>query len=1290
MKITLNRLSLINIFELSNFIQERCLSLQNMEDVAQELMNILCNSFVTDSGKSLFVLGRFFKSCPYSELPGDIQRYICSKENNRTILPGNKYLTLLGTWGDLEEWKSRKKSKNHKAIPLDDPGIVARLPMLSALFSQIGFQLPQMLLPDKSIIVKGQYKKFGLFSVEDAKGSKFVPRQTDFVEPFAVKSSFGFGGTYSSGNMYTIILFTRETYYRKDASVFLNLNPTIKRITLGHEITGRIFHAKTILPFVNEHINRVTASTNRSCEETINQEHAVALEKEKTETLADELEVKNESLIEIAKDLEKSNEVLQNEIARHKRTMKTLKESREKVQLLLNSTGEAICGLDKDGIFTFANLECIRMLGYEEEDQMLGKNMHDLIHHSRNDGTPCPVEECKIYRAFREGKGATANDEVFWRSDGTCFPVEYTSSPIQRNNTVIGSVVTFVDITERKRAEEELKRIFELSVDMICIADIAHGYFIKINPAFEKTLGYSREEILGKPLLYFVHPEDKICTQNMIEKKLSSGEVVINFENRYVCKNGSYRWLMWNAFPIREEKIVYAVARDITEKKLVEEELKIYRNQLEELVTERTAALRKANDYLQMEIIERKRVKDQLQSILDNTTAVIYLKDVRGKFILINRQFEKLFHITKKEIIGKTDKDIFPEEMANAFLSNDQKVRETKAPLEIEEIAPHDDGPHTYISIKFPLFDSDGNLYGICGISTDITERKKAEERMQMAAKVFETAIEGVTVTDSEGTIIFINPAFSAITGYSKKEVIGKNYRILKSDKHDDGFYKNIWNSLIREGKWQGEVWNRRKNGETYPEWLNITAVQNSNGKRTQYVSVSHDITELKKNQEKIEYQAYHDALTGLPNRHLLYDRLSMSIKHVHRTKAKLAVLFVDLDGFKNINDTLGHAVGDLLLQEVTRRLLKCCREEDTVARVGGDEFVICLSDIDNLYDATEAAERVIREVKVPFLIDNNECYIGACVGIAMYPADGENAEVLIKNADMAMYRAKNSGKNTYQLFTSAMNRDAMKRFQMESRLRKAWDRKEFSVYYQPKISSRTGLVVGVEALVRWQDINGSFISPAEFLPVAEKIGLIINIDEWVFYEACKFMKKLHGMGFDAMKLSVNLSARNFEQSTFIGRIRKTIEDIGLLPQYVELEVTESMLIENINFAVAILNKMRNLGLGVAIDDFGKGYSSLNYLKKFPITTLKIDKSFIDGIPKDQKSKSIAQAMISMSHDMGIKVLAEGVESKEQLDYLKGIDCDEIQGYVFSAPVPQEKILQLLCKERADSINMIR
>ncbi len=560
----------------------------------------------------------------------------------------------------------------------------------------------------------------------------------------------------------------------------------------------------------------------------------------------------------------------------------------------------------------------------------------------------------------------------------------------------------------------------------------------------------------------------------------------------------------------------------------------------------------------------------------------------------------------------------------------------------------------------------------------EIKEHGRTEIQLKLFAKVFENTMEGISITDENGQVIAINSAFSTITGYSEEEVLGQNPRVLKSDRHDKNFYSKMWGDITTKGHWVGEIWNRRKSGEAYPEILSISSIRDDEGKTTHFIAVFHDISDMKLQQEQIEHQAYHDALTGLPNRLLARDRLTMAIANAKRNQRRLAVFFLDLDNFKNVNDSLGHATGDLLLQKVAKRLQQLLREEDTVARLGGDEFLILVTNIQSNLEITDLSNRLLAGFREPIIAENHELFVTISIGIAFYPEDGTDEGTLIKNADVAMYQSKSQGKNKHHFFTSELSEHAARRFQLEGELRQALDRNEFTLYFQPQVEPKSNQVTGIEALVRWIKKDGTLVSPIDFIPLAEETGLIIPIGKFVLEESCRAIMTLHDKGYPNLSIAVNLSPLQFRQTDIVECVLNTLQNTGVSPSCLELEITESTMMTNLEDSVIKLNILRENGISIAIDDFGTGYSSLYYLKTFPISTLKIDRSFIKDITSDVNNAQIVETIVLMAKNLELNVVAEGVETKEQLEMMSSYDCNMIQGFYYSRPLPLDQLLEFL------------
>ncbi|WP_022850270.1 EAL domain-containing protein [Limisalsivibrio acetivorans] len=563
-------------------------------------------------------------------------------------------------------------------------------------------------------------------------------------------------------------------------------------------------------------------------------------------------------------------------------------------------------------------------------------------------------------------------------------------------------------------------------------------------------------------------------------------------------------------------------------------------------------------------------------------------------------------------------------------------------------------------------------------LTKEIAERKEAVAKMELFHEIFENSIEAISITDKDANIIQINNSFTEVTGYTEEEVLGKNPRILKSDRHSDEFYERMWNAINREGRWSGEIWNRRKTGEAYPEWLNIFCIYNQEGEIVNYVSAFHDISEYKDKEAKIKYQAHHDALTGLPNRFLINDRLEHAISHAQRVQKQIAVIFMDLDNFKRINDTLGHPMGDKLLQHVADHLKSLMRDEDTVGRLGGDEFVIIIEEIEEPAYLTSVCQRILDSFAEPVVLDGHELYISTSIGITYFPDDGKNSEELIMNADIAMYSAKERGKNNFRFFTGTMNEEMKRRHELETMVRKGLENGEFVPFYQPRVDTASGRVNGMEALARWFPEEGKMVSPAEFIPVMEETGLIVDLGRQMFEQSCEFVKRVEEETGKRLKVSVNLSPKQLERQELVPQMLSSVKRIGIGLDMVEVELTESDIMKDVDRTKDVLDRITGAGISVFIDDFGTGYSSMYYLKHLPIQGLKIDRSFINEIDSDQNDAAIVSTMIRLADGFRLRVVAEGVENETQASILKELGCYEIQGYFYGKPMPAEQFIEFI------------
>ncbi len=669
--------------------------------------------------------------------------------------------------------------------------------------------------------------------------------------------------------------------------------------------------------------------------------------------------------------------------------------------------------------------------------------------------------------------------------------------------------------------------------------------------------------------------------------------------------------------------------------------------------------------------------QEQLLAIMNHSVSLVSLKDTSGRYEFVNQRFEEIFGVKANAVVGKTDQQIFGAEIAQLLRGRDLDTMLKLSAVDSVDELPISSGHLWLESVRFPIFDRNGVVRSVCTQANDVTRRRHADEQLRLAAKVFDRAGEAIVITNAKGTIITVNDAFTSVTGYRLEEVIGKNPNILQSGQHSKEFYAAMWRSLLEQGSWQGEIFNRRKNGDIYPEWLTINSVKNENDEVVNFVSIFSDITAIKSSQRRIEFLATHDELTGLPNRSLLVDRLKHAVSQAKRQKQKLAILFIDLDNFKNINDSLGHDVGDTLLKQATERLQRCVRDSDTLARLGGDEFVAVLVDVE-LPEVNTVAGRIVDFMGASFHINDQNLFVSASIGISIYPEDGEDSNSLLKSADTAMYRAKERGRNQYQFFADEMKVIALQRMTLETGLRVALDAGHLRMVYQPKVDIRSGAIVGAEALLRWRDPALGEVSPGQFIPVAENAGLMGLIGSRVFEMVTTQIATWRKTGLDIPQIAINVSAHQLRDSEFVEKVDDWITTADIPASCITVELTESALMERLDVVREMLVHLERMGITLSIDDFGTGYSSLAYLRKLPIHELKVDRSFVDGIADEPDDRSIAKTIITMAHALGLRVVAEGVETKAQLNILRMEGCDIAQGYLFHRPLAPEDFVNAL------------
>ncbi len=668
-----------------------------------------------------------------------------------------------------------------------------------------------------------------------------------------------------------------------------------------------------------------------------------------------------------------------------------------------------------------------------------------------------------------------------------------------------------------------------------------------------------------------------------------------------------------------------------------------------------------------------KETEERKHAILDAALDGIITIDVEGNVVEFNPAAERMFGYTGDEVRGKNLAEfIIPPHLRERHYLGLKRFQQTGVATilgkRIELSAIRANGDEFPIELTITLIDLENRRF-FTGFIRDISERKLAEDRLRTLSQAVDQSPASVVITDPEGVIEYVNPKFTQITGYTSEEVIGKKPSILKSGKTTEEEYAQLWKTITAGNEWRGKFCNRKKNGELVWEQQAISPIKGPDGRITHFLAVKEDITDQMAYEERLLHQANFDGLTDLPNRVLVLDRLSQAILGAQRDGGIVALLYLDLDRFKYINDTLGHDFGDRVLIETARRIRKCVRGIDTVGRLGGDEFLVILHDLHNAMKAGSIAGKILAALDAPIMLEGKELTVTASIGIAVYPDGGESPDALLSNADTAMYEAKQQGRNAYRFFTRQMNKLLVKRLRQEQQLHHAMENQEFEVYYQPFIDLNTGTVVGAEALLRWNNPVEGKVPPDEFIPVAEDIGVIESIGEWVLAMACQEAKALCQRD-PAFFISVNLSPRQFAGGKTMDAVIHALENTGLAPECLELEIKESLLMKNVDEATRTLEALSKIGIQLAMDDFGAGCSSLSNLRHFPFNVLKIDRTFMTDVPGDPENTALVRAIICMAKSLDMTVIAEGIETAEQLELVTGLGADIGQGYFLGRPMP--------------------
>lgn len=879
-------------------------------------------------------------------------------------------------------------------------------------------------------------------------------------------------------------------------------------------------------------------------------------------------------------------------------------------------------------------------------------------------------------------------EKRYVRKDGQLLYGRVTVSMLRDDNGNPQYALSIIeDITENKQihdalrdSEEKYRTLMNDAGDVILVSDLA-GNIVDANKRAEELLGYSKAEILRTNYAAFLYGDKleyffECCQSGNITPEMARDQT-LKCKDKIEIPVG----VTLSIIEYSGKRFVLSIIRDITGPKRIEEVLNRTQEELEKRVLKRTEELERANKMLLEQALVRKRTEQALRAseqrfriVVNNAPIILFALDQKGMFTLSEGKGLECIGIRPGEVVGKSVFSLYGEvEQVKDDFQRALAGETITSVLAIENAV--------FELWCSPVVDENNKVTGVIGVMTDITERTQAEEKIRASEKNLSAILENMQDTfyrtDNDGNIVLISPSINKLLGYTQEELIGLNLSTLFVD--PERRMKFLQALAENEGILNSyEMAMNRKDGSIVWVSSNAQYCFDEAGNVIGVEGTTRDITERKQTEQHLRYLANYDALTKLPNRTLFRDRLEHALAYARRYNHLVVLMFLDVDRFKSINDSLGHLVGDQLLQAVSERLRSCAREGDTVARLGGDEFAIVMEGIIDLSDSDVAAQKVLGAMSQSFVLEGHDVFVTASIGVTIYPSDSNDIESLMRNADTAMYRAKQAGRNNFQFYTEDMNTRAIESLLLQNNLRQALDREEFLLYYQPQISMTTGSMNGMEALVRWKHPELGILSPKQFISIAEETGLIIPLGEWVLKKVCLQIKEWQERDLPEFRVSVNLSAVQFQQKNLVERISSIVKEAGVDPGYIELEITEGVLIDDEESAINILNQLKEIGMHISIDDFGTGYSSLSYLKRFPINTLKIDKSFIRDISTDPDDAAIAEAIIALGHSLRLNVIAEGVETQEQLSFLSPRGCDEVQGFYFSEPLPAPEIISLM------------
>lgn len=957
-------------------------------------------------------------------------------------------------------------------------------------------------------------------------------------------------------------------------------------------------------------------------------------------------------------------------------------------QATLAALGEGILITDREGRFTYANPAAERALGWAP-GALLGKCFcRDVCNSCQASGDWC------LKRTVEQAETRSHHDGSFRACDGSPRSVAFIARPVIADGTVDAVAISFHDITERKHAQETLDRFkstLDRTLDCVFMFDARTLRFIYVNQGAMAQVGYSENALLTMTPVDIKPEFDAARFQRIITPLIEGRQDSLTFETVHRHKDGRdipvEVFLQYINGGSDAPRFV-AIVRDVTEQRrdwritrlFHEVDCGILQGQTPEQVL--SLVCEQLTEEFQLDLawvgLREPDGSVSIHSPSGNRTSCLNHIEVRwDETPAGDRPAGLAIRSGRTQHYLLDDKD--DAAWKAAARANDFKAL-LAVPLRNNDSTV---GALNLYSRRADAFDDStvARLEEMAARLSVAISTAQDQQRLRLQDAALRSTANAVFITDANGVIQWVNHAFSSLSGYRPEEAIGHTPHLLKSGRQTADFYRRLWATLQQGEAWRGDIINRHKNGQLYTVEQTITPMKDEQGRVTHYVAIHEDVTERKQAEQRIRHMVNHDELTGLPNRILFRERLEQALAQSHRDEQLLAVLFLDLDHFKDINDTMGHPTGDRLLQKVAQRLRNAVRESDTVARLGGDEFAIIQTGLKQIDGASHLAEKLLHTLEQPFQINGRELHTSTSIGLTIYPLDDGDPDRLLKHADLAMYRAKQAGRGDFHYYDIEMDRQAQRKASLERDLRRALERNEFELHYQPQLDLASDRIVGVEALLRWRHPQLGYVSPADFIPIAESSRLILPIGDWVLAEACRQNRSWQAAGLPPLQMAVNLSAVQFRDQRLPERVAAVLAETGLAAEYLELELTESVLMHHNKSGIETLQRLNELGIELAIDDFGTGYSSLSYLQRFPMQKIKLDRSFVSNYPNAKDNAVIAKAVIQLGHSLNLRVVAEGVETEEQLEFLRTEGSNLVQGFHICRPLPADELARLVGRQ---------